>query len=77
MSDLREEERADWQRPRDFLDQKERNYVHILVYEECTEIDKDSINTPAGKFKAVPQSAGALDMLASRGIPGRWGIMRP
>ena len=70
MSDLGEEERAEWQRPRDFLKQQISNYVHINVYDECANITKDILNTPAGKFEGVAKSAGAPDSLASCGTPG-------
>ena len=70
MSDLGEEERAEWQRSRDFLKQQISNYVHILVYDECADITKAILNTPAGKFEGVAKSAGAPDSLASCGTPG-------
>ena len=70
MSDLGEEERAEWQRPRDFLKQQLNNYIHILVYDECADIAKAVPNTPAGKFEGVAQSVGTPDSLASRGTPG-------
>ena len=56
---LGKEERAEWQRSRDFLKQQISNYVRSLVYDECTDITKDILNTPAGKFEGVPKSAGA------------------
>ena len=70
MSDLGEEKWAEWQRPRDFLNQQISNYVHILVYDECADIAKAILNTPAGKFEGVAKSAGAPDSLASCGTPG-------
>ena len=70
MSDLGEEDRAELQRPRDFLKQQIRTYVHILVYVECAGIAKAILNTSAGKFEGVAKSAGAPDSLASCGTPG-------
>ena len=70
MSDLGEEDWAECQRSRDFLKQQIRNYVHILVYNECADITNHSITTPARKFEGVAKSAGAPDSLASCGTPG-------
>ena len=70
MSDLGEEMRAEWQRSRDFLNQQISNYVHILVYDKCTDITNDILNAPAGNFEGVAKSAGARDSLASCGTPG-------
>ena len=51
MSDLGDEDRAEWQRSRDFLEQQIRNYVHLLIYDEHADITKAILNTPAGKFE--------------------------
>ncbi|MFM7983491.1 MAG: hypothetical protein ACKPKO_29615, partial [Candidatus Fonsibacter sp.] len=53
MSDLGEDERAEWQRSRDFLNQQIRNYVHILVYNENSDRIKDVLLTP-NKSAVVP-----------------------
>ena len=58
MSDLGEDERAEWQRSRDCLKQQISNYVHILVYDECADIAKDILNTPAGKFEGGGKVSG-------------------
>ena len=70
MSDLGEEERAEWQRPRDFLNQHTSNCAHVLVYDERTDITKGVINTPAGKLEGVAKAAGAPNLFASCGAPG-------
>ena len=58
MSDLGEDERAEWQRSRDFLNQHISNYVHILVYNQCSDPTRDILLTPAGKYEGGTQVGG-------------------
>ncbi|MFM7981969.1 MAG: hypothetical protein ACKPKO_21890 [Candidatus Fonsibacter sp.] len=51
MSDFGEDERAEWQRYREFLKQHIINYVHILVYNQCSDPTRDILLNPAGKYE--------------------------
>ncbi|MFM7979685.1 MAG: hypothetical protein ACKPKO_10250 [Candidatus Fonsibacter sp.] len=51
MSNLGEEERAEWQRSRDVLKQLNSNDVHILVYSQCSDATRDILHTPAGTYE--------------------------
>ncbi|MFM7981075.1 MAG: hypothetical protein ACKPKO_17330, partial [Candidatus Fonsibacter sp.] len=58
MSDLGEDERAEWQRSRDFPKQDISNYVHILVYNRCSDPTSDILLTPAGKCEGGTNVGG-------------------
>ena len=47
----------------DFRKQHISTYVHILVYDECTDITKDILNTPAGKFEGGTKISGRTRVL--------------
>ena len=70
MSDLGEEERAEWQRSRSFLNQHVHSYVRILVYGECTDIAKYIIDTPAGKFEGGAKITGRTRFIGTVGVLG-------
>ena len=60
MTDLGEEERAEWQQSRDLLNRNISNYVNVLVYDECTDTTKDILKTPADKFEGGAKIAGRV-----------------
>ncbi|MFM7980830.1 MAG: hypothetical protein ACKPKO_16085, partial [Candidatus Fonsibacter sp.] len=70
MSDLGKDERAEWQRSRYFLLQHISNYVHTLVYNQCSDPTRDILLTPAGKYEGGKnKSAVAPNPLALLGTP--------
>jgi hypothetical protein len=58
VTDLGEEERAEWLRAREFLKQQIGNYVHILVLDDVTDLTDGVLNTPAGKFEGGCKISG-------------------
>ncbi|MFM7983862.1 MAG: hypothetical protein ACKPKO_31510, partial [Candidatus Fonsibacter sp.] len=58
MSDLGEEEPAERTRSRYFLKQQISNYVHIVVYNQCSDATNDILLTPAGTYEGGTQVGG-------------------
>ena len=66
MADLGEDNRAEWQRPKDVLKQHISNYVHILVYDERTDI---AIHRQERSRRPIRWH--------SKGLPGYGGVLGP
>ena len=59
MVDLGDEEKAEWVRSREFLNQQIHNYVHILVIDEvASDLTKAILDTPAGRFEGGSKQGG-------------------
>ena len=59
MVDLGDEEKAEWVRSRELLNQQIHNYVHILVIDEvASDLTKAILDLPAGRFEGGSKQGG-------------------
>ena len=58
FSDLAEAQQTEWLRFREFLKQQIDNFVHLIVLDEVTDLTKEIVNTPAGKYEGGSKVGG-------------------
>ena len=58
FSDLGESQQTEWLRFREFLKQRIDNFVHLIVLDEVTDLTKEIVNTPAGKYEGGSKVGG-------------------
>ena len=58
FSDLAEAQQTEWLRFREFLKQQIDHFVHLIVLDEVTDLTKEIVNTPAGKYEGGSKVGG-------------------